>query len=59
MKDRLKSPVVWLSVLAQVCIIIAIFMPELSDTVKTIGTCVVEILTVIGILNNPADLKKF
>lgn len=45
MKQRLKSPIVWLAVLAQVCIVLAMFSQQLGDEVKVIGTCVVEILT--------------
>lgn len=59
MKERLKSPVVWLAVLAQVGIIITLFAPETENTVKVIGACVIEILTLFGILNNPADSKNF
>lgn len=32
---------------------------QLGDEVKVIGTCVVEILTLLGILNNPSDCSKF
>lgn len=59
MKNRLKSPVVWIAVLAQVCILVALFAPELENTVKVIGACVIEILTLFGILNNPADSANF
>lgn len=59
MKIRLKSPIVWVAILAQVCIIIAMFSPSISEEVKTIGMCVVEILTILGILNNPTDCSKF
>ena len=59
MKERLKSPVVWLAVLAQIGIVITLFMPELENTVKVIGACIIEILTVFGILNNPADSRNF
>lgn len=59
MKERFKSPVVWLAVIAQICIVITMFAPSISDTFKVIGTCVVEILTLFGILNNPADSSSF
>lgn len=59
MKDRLKSPVVWLAVLAQVGILVAMFVPEMENTVKVVGACVIEILTLFGILNNPADSENF
>lgn len=60
MKERIKSPVVWLSVLAQVCIILAFFVPnDINEAVKVIGTAVVEILTLFGILNNPTNREGF
>ena len=59
MKTRLKSPVVWLAVLAQVCVIATLFVPDIENTVKTVGTCIIEILTLFGILNNPTDCKNF
>lgn len=59
MKERFKSPVVWLAVIAQICIVITMFAPSVSDTFKVIGTCVVEVLTLFGILNNPADSSSF
>lgn len=59
MKERLKSPVVWLGVLAQVCIAIALFKPEISDTVKVIGTVIIEIATLFGFLNNPTNREEF
>ena len=59
MKKRLKSKVVWLSVLAQVIIIIGVFCPDITDEVKIIGTALLEIATLFGILNNPTDRDKF
>lgn len=59
MKSRLKSPIVWAAIIAQICIIITMFSPSISEEVKTICMCVVEILTILGILNNPTDCKKF
>ena len=54
-KDRLKSKVVWTAIIAQVLLIVALFMPEMSDTIKIVSTAVVEILTLVGVLNNPTD----
>ena len=59
MKERLKSKVDWIAVLSQICIIVALFIPEVSDTVKIIGSAIIEILTLIGILNNPTTREKF
>ena len=59
MKERLKSKVVWLSVLAQVIIIVGVFCPDITDEVKIIGTALLEIATLFGILNNPTDRDNF
>ena len=59
MKNRLTSPVVWLGVLAQICIIISVFNPDISDMAKVIGTAVVEIFTLFGLLNNPTNKEGF
>ena len=58
-KKRLTSKVVWLSVLAQVLVIVAIVRPEIRGTVEIISVAVLEILTAFGVLNNPADRGKF
>lgn len=57
--ERLKSPVVWISVISQVALIVAIFNPEITDTVKIVGGAVVELLTLFGILNNPENKEGF
>ena len=59
MKKRLQSKVVWLSVLAQVIIIVGVFCPDITDEVKIIGTALLEIATLFGILNNPTDRNNF
>ncbi len=56
---RLKSPVVWSSIIAQVLVIIGLYCPDIADPVKITATAVVEILTLAGILNNPTDCSKF
>lgn len=58
-KKRLQSPVVWTAVLVQVCLIVALRNKELSETIKTIGTGIIEILTLFAILNNPSDKSNF
>lgn len=59
MKERLKSPVVWLAIITQICLIISLFNPSVSETTKQIATPVIEILTLFGILNNPTDREGF
>ena len=58
-KERLKSPVVWTAIIAQIIIIAGVFSQGLGDNIKIIGSAVLEILTVLGILNNPSDRERF
>lgn len=58
-KKRLKSPVVWLAVVAQVALIISIFNPEVSETTKQIAIPIIEMLTLFGVLNNPTERSEF
>ncbi|MDD6484880.1 MAG: hypothetical protein PUF72_10005 [Clostridiales bacterium] len=58
-KQRLKSPIVWTAIIAQAVIIAGVFCEGLGDNIKIIGAAAVEILTVLGILNNPTDSEKF
>lgn len=59
MQNRFKSSVVWLAVLSQVLLIIGLFLPNVADEVKIVGTAMIEILTLFGILNNPTDKSNF
>lgn len=58
-KDRLHSKVVWASILAQVLIIVMLFWPDLANYIKVIGAAVIEILTLLGILNDPTTREEF
>ena len=58
-KEKLKSAPVWLAVLAQVLLVIALFAPNISEPVKIVGASVVEILTLFGVLNNPNNRTGF
>lgn len=55
MQNRFRSPVVWFALLAQLLIVVGMFMPEISDNVRIIGTVLIEACTVMGILNNPTN----
>lgn len=59
MKERLKSPIVWLSILAQLLVILGLYMPEITEPVKITSTAIIEIATIVGILNNPTDKENF
>jgi len=58
-KTRLKSTVVWVAIVAQIIVIVGLFYPDIADYIKIIGACIIEIATVVGILNNPTDVEKF
>lgn len=59
-QNRLKSPVFWTAVAAQVLSILVytgILMPEMSEAIQGVVVAVCEILTVFGIFNNPTNKK--
>lgn len=58
-KQKLLSPVVWAAVIGQVAIILALFVPEVTDTFKIVAAAIVEILTLFGVLNNPNNREGF
>jgi uncharacterized membrane protein len=58
-QNRFKSKVVWTAVLAQVLVILGLYMPGIADEVKIVGTAVLEMLTLFGILNNPTNSAGF
>ena len=56
---RLRSPVVWVAVIAQIALILNLVNPDLTENFKIITAAVVEILTLFGVLNNPSDSDRF
>ena len=58
-QNRLKSKYVWVAVLAQIMLVLGLYMPSVSNEVKIIGTAVIEIFTLVGVLNNPANKKEW
>lgn len=58
-KDRLKSKIVWVGIAAQVVLLVALFNPDLADTIKVAAASAVEIATMVGLLNNPSDKENF
>lgn len=59
MLKKFKSPVVWITLIAQISLVISIFNESISDEFKIIATAIIEVLTVFGILNNPNDKEMF
>lgn len=59
-RSRLKSPVVWAAALAQIILILGLFVAkDVSDTVKVVGTALIELATLFGVLNDPTNPEGF
>ena len=58
-QNRLKSKAVWVAVLAQVLIVVGLFLPNISNEIKVVGTALIQVATLFGILNNPTDGEGF
>lgn len=58
-KERLKSKIVWLAILAQVVLIVTLFNPSVANEIKIVSTSLIEMATLIGVLNNPSDKEEF
>ena len=57
-QNRFKSPVVWASIVVQilsVLVLLDVITPTLSETVNTVIASVLQLLVVLGVLNNPTD----
>ena len=63
MKDLIirtfKSPVARTTLIAQAVIIIAVFNVDFSKTVETILLALSQMVTAVGIANNPADKENW
>lgn len=59
MQKRLRSKVVWAAVLAQVLLVLGLYMPNMATEIKIVGGAIIEIFTLFGILNNPTDKDNF
>ncbi len=61
-RERLRSKVVWAAVAAQVMamlLTLGVVDTGLSETIEAIIAGVLQLLTVFGVLNNPADRAHF
>lgn len=59
MKEKLKSPVTWVSALGVVVPLVAMYSQTLSEHMNQICMAVITILGIFGILNNPNDREGF
>lgn len=60
MQNRFKSRVLWVAVLAQIVSVIGLVggweaIGITSEVFQGVATAILEILTLLGVLNNPTD----
>ena len=61
-QNRLKSPVVWAAVIAQILTILIeldVINVAQQDTINALVASVLQLLVAFGILNNPVTQDKF
>ncbi len=61
-QNRWKSPVLWTSIVAQILGILmmtGVIDTGLSETVNQIAAGVLQLLVLVGVLNNPTDKQKW
>lgn len=61
-QNRLKSPVVWAAVAAQLLallVTVGVIDTGLSSTLNAVVISVLELLVAFGVLNNPTDRANF
>ena len=61
-QNRLKSPVVWAAVIAQILtilIVLDVINVAQQDTINALVASVLQLLVAFGILNNPVTQNKF
>jgi uncharacterized membrane protein len=57
-QSRWKSPVLWTSLAAQalsVLVLLGVFSTDLSETVNTVIAAMLQLLVLLGVLNNPTS----
>ncbi len=62
MQNRLKSPVVWASIIAQllsILVLLEVINPTQNETINAVVGAVLQMLTAFGVLNNPTDKNAF
>ncbi|HNX61830.1 MAG TPA: holin [Candidatus Limiplasma sp.] len=61
-QNRLKSPVVWTSIAAQVLsllVLLGVVDTGLSNALNSVVAAALQLLVVLGVLNNPKDGENF
>lgn len=61
-QNRWKSPVLWMSVVAQILgilVMTGVIDTGLTETVNQVAAGVLQLLVLVGVLNNPTDKKNW
>ena len=61
-QNRWKSPVLWTSIVAQILSILmmaGVIDTGLTQTVNQVAAGVLQLLVLVGVLNNPTDKKNW
>lgn len=61
-QNRLKSPVLWAAIVAQVLsilLLVGVIDVGLSETINQVVASVLQIGVLVGVLNNPTDKASF
>lgn len=61
-QNRLKSPVLWASLVAQILsilVLLEVIVPTQSETINAVVGSVLQMLVAFGVLNSPTSADRF
>ena len=61
-QNRWKSPVLWAAIVAQICailVMVGLLDTVLSDQIQAVTAGVLQLLAIVGIVNNPTDRESW
>lgn len=62
MQNKWKSPVLWMAIVSQILgilVVVNVLPLDIADHYKAVLVLVLELLTTVGILNNPNDKERW
>ncbi|SHI42267.1 phage holin [Parasporobacterium paucivorans] len=61
MQNRWKSKVLWVAIIAQVVsilVLVGVIDIGVGDQIQQVGALLLQILTILGVVNNPTDAEQ-
>ena len=61
-QNRIKSPVLWAALVAQILsilVLLDVVAPTQSETINAVVTAVLQMLVAFGVLNSPTSADRF